>query len=154
MAEWVSMDLQLGITGIQGRKDPLPKPPFTDLNAFRSHCHLAARAVGANLGCIEDPYEANKQCNYAMARFEFSDTPLAVLLNVVHPIVAFAKWPGEGQLIFEYIDCPRLAEEFRIFGQYTVATSEDLNRPLLRDMCKDLSPIFIFAVGTVFAFIS
>lgn len=134
------MELQRGVTGIQGRNEPSPLPPTSDLKAFRSHCYLAARTVGSNLGGIEDPYEAGRICNYAIARFEFSDAAVAVLLNVAYPILAFAKCPKEGQIVFEYIDSPKLAEVFRTLGEYSVATSEELNRPLVRGMCNDLAP--------------
>jgi hypothetical protein len=141
------MELERGITGIQGRKDHSPEPPLSDLKAFRSRCHVAARIVGAKIQSIQDPREAAKLCNYAMARFEFSDCVVAVLLNLIHPIVAFAKYPVEGQIIFEYIDHASLAQAFRTFGEYAVATGEELSRPLVREMCKELSPTELKRVG-------
>ena len=45
----------------------------------------------------------------------------------------------EGQITFEYIDCPQLASAFLEVGEYTIATSEELNRPLVREVCKNLS---------------
>jgi hypothetical protein len=65
---------------------------------------------------------------------------IAVLVNYIRPIIAFAKWPAEGQIISEYIDCPKLAEAFLEVGQYTIPSSEELNRPLLREMVKRLAP--------------
>jgi hypothetical protein len=134
------MELQLGITGQQGRKDPAPEPPFTDLKAFHSHCHYAARVTGAKVQAIRDPCEGGILNNYAIARVEFSDTVVAVLVNKVRPIIAFAKCPRDWQITFEYIDCPTLANAFLEIGEYTIPTSEELNRPLLRDMCKNLAP--------------
>jgi hypothetical protein len=63
-----------------------------------------------------------------------------VLLNAAHPLVAFAKVPADGQGTFEYVDCLKLAVAFREQGEYTVASSEELNQPLLSDMCGDLTP--------------
>ena len=134
------MELQRGITGIHGRNDPPTEPQFSDVRAFRSHCHLAARKVGARLRTIQGYTEAARVCNYAIARFEFPDSTVAVLLNAVHSVVAFAKWPAEGQGAFEYIDHPRLADAFQALGDYVIAPSEELNRPLVREMCKDLAP--------------
>lgn len=134
------MELQLGITGIQGRKDPGPEPPLTNLAAFRSHCHHAARVTGAKVMSIRDPYDGGNPSNYAIARFEFSDGVVAVFVNSVRPIIAFAKDPAEGQIGFEYIDCPILAEAFLASGEYTIATSDELNTPLLREMWKNLAP--------------
>jgi hypothetical protein len=133
------MELRRGITGIQGRKDPSPAPPLSDLKAFRSHCHSAAREVGARLRTVQDRNEALGACNYAIARFELPDATVAVLLNAVHPVLAFAEWPAEGQLAFEYVDCPKLAEVFRTLGGYQIAASEELNQPLVREMCADLT---------------
>jgi hypothetical protein len=133
------MELQLGITGIQGHKDPAPEPPFTNLKAFHSHCHHAARESGATVQAIRDPFEAGPS-NYAMARIQFSDCVVAVFVNSVRPIIAFAKNPVEGQITFEYIDYPKLASVFLAFGEYTIATSDELNTPLLRAMCKNLAP--------------
>lgn len=104
------MKLQRGITGLQGRKDPPPEAPYSDLIAFRAHCYSAARAVGARLLTVQDRNEAIGACNYAIARFEFSDSVVAVLLNWIYPIVAFTSLPAEGQLTFEYIDRPDLAK--------------------------------------------
>jgi hypothetical protein len=134
------MELRRGITGIQGRKDPPPEPPLSNLKAFRSHCHAAAREVGARLGAVQGRSEALGACNYAIARFEFSDSTIAVLLNAVHPILAFARWPAEGQVAIEFVDCPKLAEVFQTLGGYETAASEELNQPLVRKMCKHLTP--------------
>ena len=134
------MELQLGITGIQGRKDPAPEPPLTNLKAFHSHCHHAARVTGARLQAIRDPYEGGIPSNYAIARIQFSDTEVAVLINSTRPIIAFAKCPAEWQITFEFIDCPKLAAAFLEVGEYSIATSEELNRPVLRELCKNLAP--------------
>jgi len=135
------MELQLGITGIQGRKNPAPEPPFTNLKAFHSDCHHAARMTGAKVQAIRDPYEGGIPSNYAVARIQFSDTEVAVLVNSVRPIIAFAKCT-EGQIRFEYeyIDFPKLAGMFLEVGEYIIPTSEELNHPLLREMCKNLAP--------------
>jgi hypothetical protein len=133
------VQLLRGITGIEGRKDPLP-PRRSDLKAFRSHCHQVAREVGAKVLHIQEPFEGGRVCNYAMACLGFSDSTVAVLLNAAHPLVAFAKVPADGQVTFEYVDCPKLAVAFREQGEYTVASSEELNQPLLSDMCGDHTP--------------
>jgi len=134
------MELQLGITGIYGRKEPAPELPPTNLNAFHSHCHHAARVTGAKVQAIRDPYEGGIPSNYAIAYLRCSDTEVAVLINSTRPIIAFAKCPAEGQITFDYIDCPELAAAFLEVGEYSIATSEELNRPLLRAMCKNLAP--------------
>ena len=78
-------------------------------------------------------------CNYAVAHFEFDDCAIDLLLNLIHPILAFAKRPLEGQIIFEFVDCPKLAEAFSATGIFTIASREELNRPLLQEMWKDLT---------------
>lgn len=134
------MKLELGITSDKCRKGPVAEPPYTDLQAFHSHCYHAARVTGAKVQAIRDPHEGGSPSNYSMAHFQFSDTVVAVLVNRIRPIIAFAKWPVGGQIIFEYIDCPILADAFLSVGEYTIATSEELDRPLLREMCSELSP--------------
>src|SRR5262245_9332645 len=79
------MELQRGITGIQSTKDPMPVLASTDLKAFRSHCHEAARALGAKVPNIKNRWDGVGICNFAIARFDFSDSNVAVLLNVIHP---------------------------------------------------------------------
>jgi hypothetical protein len=108
------------------------------IKAFHSYCHHAARVTGAEVQAIRDPYEGGPS-NYAMARIQFSDNVVVVLVNSIRPIIAFAKCPAEGQITFEYIDCPKLADAFLAVGEYAIATSEELNRPLLREMCKNLA---------------
>jgi hypothetical protein len=134
------MELQLGITSQKSRKGPVAEPPFTDSKAFHSHCYHAARVTGANVQAIRDPFEGGIPSNYAIAHIQFSDTAVAVLVNQIRPIIGFAKCPVEGQITFEYIDCPKLADAFLEVGEYAIATSEELNRPLLREMCVNLSP--------------
>ena len=133
------MELKVGITGIQGRNDPAPEPPLTNLEAFHSHCHHAAHLTGAKVQAIRDPY-VDGPSNYAIARIQFSDNVVAVLVNAIRPIIAFAKCAAEGQVTLEYIDCPKLADAFLEVGEYTIATSEELNRPLIREMCQNLAP--------------
>jgi hypothetical protein len=115
-------------------------PPFSDLMAFRAHCHHAARTVGAKILGIEDPSDAAKICNYSLARFEFSGSQKVVLLNTVYPVIGFANCPSEGQVSLEYVDCQTLAQAFRTLGDYIILPSEDLNRPLVREMCSELTP--------------
>jgi hypothetical protein len=134
------MDLLRGITGFQSRKDASFESPHSDLAGFRSHCHYASREVGAKVRIIQDPNEAAGFRNFTIARFDFSNSTVAVLLNVIHPIVGFANWPTESQILFEYIDHQRLAEVFGTLGNYTVATCKELNQPLLREMCRELTP--------------
>ena len=87
----------------------------TDLKAFRSHCHLAARVAGAKEKAIKDLHDGFGVCSFAVASFEFSDGQhVALLLNVVYPVIAFAKCPVEGQIIFEYVDCPKLAADILV----------------------------------------
>jgi len=134
------MQLRRGITGIYSNHGDPPVVPTTDVKAFRSHCHLAARAVGAKLQTIKDRYDGVGICNFAIAYFEFSDAIVAALLNVVHPVIAFAKCPVDGQVTFDYVDCPKLAEEFRCLGAYSIAGCAELNQPLVRELCEDLAP--------------
>jgi hypothetical protein len=133
------MELQLGITGIQAHKDAVPEPPFSDLTAFHSHCHHAARRIGGKVQAIRDPCEGGAS-NFAMAHIQFSDCVVAVLLNSVRPILAFAKCPAEGQIVFEYIDHPRLAEAFLALSEYTIAAKAEMDMPLVQAMCKKLAP--------------
>jgi hypothetical protein len=130
------MELKCGVTGFEGREGPFASPPFSDWKTFHSHCYAAARIVCAKVHSIEDPFEGGKVCNYLLARFDFSDCSVTALLNRVYPILGFAKFPAE----VGFIDCPKLAEAFASLGDYTVASGEELNRPLLRELCKDLAP--------------
>jgi len=113
---------------------------LSDLKAFRSNCHAAARNVGARLRTVQDRNEAVGYCNYAIAFFKFSDSAVAVLLNAVYPIIAFATWPTGHEVHFNYIDHPKLAEAFRELGDYVIAHGDEVNQPLLRNMCKELTP--------------
>jgi len=133
------MELRRGITGFRGRNDPTLELPFSNLKEFRSHCHFAARAIGAKIQSIQDPVEARRVCSYALARLEFSESIIAVILNLFYPIIAYAKCPKEGQTILEFIDCQKLTEIFSTFDKYWIATSEELNHPLGREMCANLS---------------
>jgi hypothetical protein len=105
------------------------------LKDFRTHCHEAARQAGGKVERVVDPFPAN----YSMAVIGFSDVSIAVLLNKLYPILGFAKPPTDGQIDFEYINSP-LADFFKTQGTYNVAGAEELNRPLLRELCKDLTP--------------
>jgi hypothetical protein len=125
------MELRQGITGFDFPNE------LCDLRAFRTCCHVAARTAGARLLEIKEP---SIGCNYALARFVFSDSAVVALLNEVYPVLAFANCPLEWEVLFAYVDSPNLAEVFATYGQYTVVSSEELNCALTLDMCKDLSP--------------
>lgn len=133
------MQLQRGVTGmyIQGCEDVSSVVPTSDLKVFRSHCYDVARHVGADFRYILNPRRA---CSYSMACFSFSDSTVVALLNVVYPIIGFVRPPKEGQIVFDYIDCPKLADAFRAIGGYTVVQSEVLDLPLRHEYCSDLAP--------------
>jgi hypothetical protein len=122
-----------------GAQGPFPESPRPDLKAFRSHCHTAARSVGAALLDIEDPHDAFQMRNYAAAHFVSSDRSISCLLNLIFPILAFVNFPNEGQIVFEYTDAPNLSKAFSDFGICTIPSAEELNRPLIQDMWTELA---------------
>src|SRR5436305_6024 len=136
MSGWQMIRLSPGITGIWGRKEG-KQGPGVDLEAFRSHCHAAARNSGAMLLTIDDSMQPR---SYVTARFQFSDLTVELLLNRIYPVVGFAVPPREGECLFEYRDCPKLEQAFRSFGTYLIATPEELNKPLRVEMCEELNP--------------
>lgn len=136
----MSTYLQRGVTGIYGCKDKSPVDSKTDLKAFRSDCHSVARALGAKIVAIKDRYDQVGVCNFAIAYIVFHDDTIAVLLNAVFPVLAFAKPPKEGQVSFDYVDCPKVAREFKSVGDYSIATAAEMNEPLVRHHYKDLAP--------------
>jgi hypothetical protein len=78
-------------------------------------------------------------CNYALALIELRDKTVAVVLNEVFPMLAFAVPPTDGQARLDFADCPDLAVEFERLGSYTRLTAEYLNQPLTSEMCGELA---------------
>jgi hypothetical protein len=132
------MILQKGITGLSwGNLQP---QATSNYRAFRGHCYEAARESGAFIRSILTPRSV-MACNYALAVFDFSDTSVAVLLNEVFPLLAFAVPPAEGQVLLEFVDFPKLAAEFERWGNYTILQAVELLEPLTREMYQELAPM-------------
>jgi hypothetical protein len=131
------MLLPRGVTGIEGRKEG--PPSSSDYRAFRQHCYAAARGVGGSVHEVLAPRRP-MACNYALALIGFRDTTVAVALNGVFPLLAFAAPPADWQDALDFTDCPELAAQFEQFGAYTLLLAEDLRRPLTREMWRDLAP--------------
>lgn len=130
------MLLPRGVTGLEGRYDG--PPSYTDYRSFRGHCHAAAREAGWTVREVLAPH-ASVACNYGLAVFEFRQSAIAALVNGVFPFLAFAAPPAEGQIKFEYTDCPVLGAAFTRLG-YTVLSAAELARPLLTEMWQELAP--------------
>jgi hypothetical protein len=136
-AEGFGVFLLRGVTGIATRKEG--SPSFTDYQAFCGHCYEAARQVGGSVQAVLAPRQT-MACNYALALIGLHEETVAVLLNGVLPLLAFAVPPADGQIRLHFIDRLELAAEFERLGGYTVLSATNLNQPLLREMCRELAP--------------
>src|SRR5437899_12159300 len=107
------MLLPRGVTGIESRKQG--SPSFTDYQSFRGHCYTAAREAGWSVREVLTPRQATA-CNYAMAVLASGDAAIAVVVNGVFPVLAFATPPADGQLALDFAACPALTAAFEPFG--------------------------------------
>jgi hypothetical protein len=131
------MLLPCGVTGIEGRKEG--PPSCSDYRLFRQHCYAVTRGIGGSVHEVLAPRRP-MACNYALALLGFRDTTVAVALNGVFPLVAFAGPPAESQDALDFTDCPEVAALFEQFGGYTILPADDLRQPLTREMWQDLAP--------------
>jgi hypothetical protein len=128
--------LPRGVTGIESRKEE--SPSFADFRAFRGHCYAAAREAGWSVREVLAPRQPIA-CNYALAVFTRHNETIAAVLNGVFPLLAFVLPPAEGQLEFDFVDCPALGAAFEQLG-YTVLPAVEVVRPLAREMWQGLAP--------------
>ena len=110
--------LRPGLSGFDGS----PDPRWTFKN-FRAACHAAARIVGARLGRIDDLGPAR---NHYRALVELAAGERWLLLNAIHPLLAFAR-PGR-DLRYDFVDEPALAAAFH--GPCELVLAADLTAPL------------------------
>ncbi len=129
------MFLPRGVTGIESRKEG--SPSVTDYHAFRGHCYAASSEGGWAVREVLAPRQS-MACNYALAVLASGDATLAVALNGVFPLLAFATPPSGGQITLDFADCPALRAAFEQFG-YTVLPAAELDRPLTREMWQGLA---------------
>jgi hypothetical protein len=94
--------LRPGLSGFDGS----PDPRWT-LQSFRAACHAAARTVGARLVRGEDPGPAR---NHYRALLELAAGERWILLNAIHPLLAFAI--PRTDLRYDFVDEPALAAAF------------------------------------------
>jgi hypothetical protein len=130
------MLLPRGVTGIWGREDG--PTSFSDYPAFRGHCYDVARRLGASVRLVLTPRQAIA-CNYALAQFRLRDAEVAAVLNGVHPFLAFAAPPTDGQVRLDFADCPELAAEFDRIGGYALLAFAEVSKPLTQKMCDELA---------------
>lgn len=125
--------LRPGISGFGGSADAR-----WTLAGFRTACHAAARAVGGRIAHSEDPGPGR---NHYRALIELAggsaDDARWILLNAIHPLLAFAR-PGR-DLRYEFVDEPALARAFH--GPCDVVPAAQLTAPLdLRSARPLLAP--------------
>jgi hypothetical protein len=124
------------VTGIESRKEG--PPSYTDYQAFRGHCYVAAREAGWSVREVMAPRQS-VACNYALAVLASGESSIAVALNGVFPLLAFAAPPEDGRLDLDFADCPGLGAAFERLG-YTVIPAAELARPISQEMWQGLAP--------------
>jgi hypothetical protein len=134
----VSVELPRGITGFRHADDP--PLPVCDFRVFRGHCFAVARDLGGRFRSVEAPYPRGP-ANFALAVLDLPTGRVAVVLNAHFPVVAFAEPLADGETRLRYVDAPALAERFRGFGMYEVATVAELTHPLTAEACQQLASV-------------
>lgn len=130
------MELCRGITGFRHVDDP--PLPTCDLRAFRGHCHAAARALGGQVVAADMPVNRSG-ANFARTTLELLAGPVAVLLNLYHPVIAFVEPTVENDLPLRFIDAPALAQQLREIGAYEILSAAEARKPIGEEHCRLLS---------------
>jgi hypothetical protein len=113
--------LRPGISGFGGSHDPA-----WDLAGFRAACHAAMRAVrGGRVLACDGPGPGR---NHYRALVERVGSParLRILLNAIHPLLAFAR--EDEAVRYAFLDAPELAAGF--FGACEPVRAAVLAGPL------------------------
>lgn len=131
------MELPRGITGFRHFRDP--PLPVSDFRTFRGHCYAVARDLGGRVCSVEAPFWRGV-ANFAFAVLDLPTGRVGVALNAHFPVVGFAEPLDDSSCLLRFVDAPALAERFRGFGMYEVATAAELTRRLTPEMCQNLAP--------------
>ncbi|MDA7977835.1 MAG: hypothetical protein MPJ50_03575 [Pirellulales bacterium] len=130
------MELQRGTTGFRHVDDaPLPS---TDARQFRADLYLVAREVSAKV--VYTPRRnPSGECSFYDALAEVDGLQIRILLNVTHPLLAFADdWVSVGSPI-QFIDSHELGSAFSTLGRYSVLKPTILNMPVTKDVFSQLA---------------
>ena len=118
------------ISGFYCSKSPEHK---SDLQMFQKYSYTVASLTGSRIVSAELP--AGYPMNYARITFRLSDsshtnTKVAVLLNTIHPYMAFVS-PMPGKAVNTcFIDALVLANVYHSFSQYEILSAAQAQTPL------------------------
>ena len=130
------LQLQRGTTGFWHVSDP--PLPSTDSRQFRADLYHVARVVGADV-LYKPRRDPSANCNFYDALLDLSGVHIRVLLNVVNPLVAFARdWASPGSPPV-FVDQSDLAAAFAELA-YTVISLQTLESPVTNDNIALLAP--------------
>lgn len=125
--------------GITGFGDPVPPPLLTDLRLFRAHCYEAARCCQARVVETSERKTHFVWGNYAISTFVVTRQTIDLLINLHHPVIAFAE---AGPIPLDQIrfrDCLELAWAFREFGNYQLGPAIYWESKVTAESLCDLS---------------
>ncbi len=130
------MQLQRGTTGFWHVDDP--PIPSTDAHQFRIDLFHVARVLGANV--VHKPRRgAPVECKFYDALIAIDDTQIRILLNIIHPLMAFCRdWESAGSSP-DFVDHPELATAFKQLGRYSVLSLPTLTLPVTKDVTQQLA---------------
>lgn len=97
--------LRPGISGFGGSTDDR-----WTLAGFRAACHAAVRAVGGGSIAQSEALATGRNHYRALITLARAAEPRWILLNAIHPLLAFAR-PGD-DLRYRFVDEPALADAF------------------------------------------
>ena len=112
--------------------------PSVDLRAFRTAFHAIARAASATV--IHNPRRnPSTECNFADALLQIGDDRVAVLLNCIYPLVAFA---AESDLNGppDFCDNATLSRAFADYPEFSVTSRSTLLQSVAPEMLAALAP--------------
>ncbi len=78
--------------------------------------------------------------NFARVTLELPGGPVAVVLNLHYPIVAFVAPQPDNESRLRFVDASAVSDSFRGFSIYKVLTASEAGRPVAEEVCRLLSP--------------
>jgi hypothetical protein len=150
----ITVELPQGVTGFWNKDEDLHfdiSKPKNDVGTFEKtfirDCFTAARLLNGSF--VPTQKSDFLHASFVFCVLELGLVRVAIALNKVYPIVAFAEpdeiekvhFGGGGNTLLKFVESPRLEDVFRSFGNYTVLTKSQLHKPLGQEMCKQLSEV-------------
>ena len=130
------MELPRGITGFHDGDEP--PPPACDIRAFRGLCHAGSRALGGRVVGTGGPVGSGV-ANFTGLTLDLPGGRVAVLINLHHPIVAFAEAGEFDEGRIRFIDAPALARHLDAGGGYLVLAAQEAASPVGEASCRLLA---------------